>query len=169
MKVSIKNNAQGGFTLIELIVVIVILGILAATALPKFANLGGDARLASIQAAKGSLAATASMVHGKFLVMASKPTTMSLEGQNVNIVNAYPQADSDFAKAAGLNDDYAVILPNTTSSATSPGTGADEIAFVPKSVNATKTAATCYVIYKQAAANGAPTLTLKPTSSTDCE
>jgi MSHA pilin protein MshA len=168
MKVSIKNNAQGGFTLIELIVVIVILGILAATALPKFANLGGDARLASIQAAKGSLAATASMVHGKYLVAGTKPTTLTLEGQTVDIVEAYPKANDNFAKAAGLYDDYTVIQPSTTGGATTPGTGADEIAFVPKSVAGTKTAATCYVIYKQAPASGAPTITLTATA-TNCE
>jgi MSHA pilin protein MshA len=169
MKVSIKNNAQGGFTLIELIYVIVILGILAATALPKFANLGGDARLASIQAAKGSLAATASMVHGKYLVLASKPATIPLEGQTVDIVEGYPKANDNFAKAAGLYDDYTVIQPNTTGGTTSPTTGADEIAFVPKSIAGTATAATCYVIYKQAPTNGAPTLTLKPTKSSECE
>ena len=169
MKVSIKNNAQGGFTLIELIVVIVILGILAATALPKFANLGGDARLASIQAAKGSLAATSSMVHGKFLVMATQPGTITLENQKVTIVNGYPQADSDFAAAAGLSDDYTVIAAGTAATTNSPKTNSDEIAFVPKSVASSPTGAKCYVLYKQAAANAAPTITLNPKTSSDCE
>ena len=169
MKVSIKNNAQGGFTLIELIVVIVILGILAATALPKFANLGGDARLASIQAAKGSLAATASMVHGKYLVLATQPGTISLENQKVTIVNGYPQADADFAAAAGLSDDYTVVTPGSAATTSLPKTNADEIAFVPKSVASSPTGLTCYVLYKQAASGSAPTITLKPTKSSDCE
>lgn len=50
-----KQNAQAGFTLIELVVVIVILGILAATALPKFVDLSSDAYAAAAQGIAGGL------------------------------------------------------------------------------------------------------------------
>jgi MSHA pilin protein MshA len=109
------------------------------------------------------------MVHGKFLVQATQPATMTLEGQNVNIVNGYPQADTDFAKAAGLYDDYTVVGPGLAATASLPKTNADEIAIVPKSVASSPTGLKCYVLYKQAAANSAPTITLKPANSGDCE
>jgi len=59
------RNSQQGFTLIELVVVITILGILAAFAMPKFINLQQDARTASINARAGSLRSASNLTHTK--------------------------------------------------------------------------------------------------------
>lgn len=56
---------QTGFTMIELIVVIVILGILAATALPKFVNLGSDARKSVMKGVEGSMRSANAMIYAK--------------------------------------------------------------------------------------------------------
>ena len=93
------NKNQSGFTLIELIAVIVILGILAATALPKFVDLTRDARIAKVEAAIGSLKSAAAMTHGKYLV--NPVTPQVFEGVSVAFVNGYPSAAS-IATVAGL-------------------------------------------------------------------
>jgi MSHA pilin protein MshA len=148
MNKNINRSAQGGFTLIELIVVIVILGVLAATALPKFSDMGGEARLASIKAAKGALATTASVAHGQFLLNpTANATSITMEGQAVAMANGYPTATTGLAAAAGLtSDDYTVTAPTGT---------ATSLTISPKGVS---TPENCQLTYAPASvANGVVT------------
>jgi MSHA pilin protein MshA len=106
-----QRKAQSGFTLIELIMVIVILGILSAFALPKFADFTSNAESASIEGALGGVKSGAAIAHAADLASGSTQSII-LEGTTYALVNGYP-AVANLAAIAGL-DGYQVDIDTST-------------------------------------------------------
>ncbi|WP_088829609.1 type II secretion system protein [Marinobacter sp. es.048] len=138
---AIAARKEKGFTLIELVMVIVILGILAAFALPRFADLGGEARLSSIQGALGSVRSANAIAHSQALASDVVNGDITLEGETITMINGYPNA-SGIVSAAQLSDEFEVT----------PDPIVDDAAV-------TVTLGTCSFSYTPAAANDAPTIT----------
>ena len=107
-----KISGQAGFTLVELIIVILVLGVLASIAIPKFINLGGDARYAKMQGITGSVKSAVAIVHGAALVRNlpnATGQTLTMDGGSVvNVAYLYPDGTAGgIPVAAGFD-------PNTT-------------------------------------------------------
>ena len=90
-----------GFTLIELVIVIVIIGILAAVAIPRFAGFTKEAKISAVKGFAGSLRAAANIVHAKWLVDDNNSDKVNVEGDNVTVDNSstvapgYPLATNE--------------------------------------------------------------------------
>ena len=153
---------QAGFTLIELVVVIVILGILAATAAPKFIDLTGDAKKSVIEGMQGSVNSAMNMVHAKAIVSNETASTgeVVINGEYYALVYGYPTVAGAGTPAGTTGNGWGINKLVDLSS----GSNISYAAGVFSHDDATDSTK-CKVTYANASGTGSP-LVVTPASAT---
>lgn len=139
---------QSGFTLIELVVVIVILGILAVTAAPKFLNLQDDAKINAVKGLAGAMRSAIGITYGKAAVSEQESLesgSILVDGVSASVKFGYPLATSASLTTFvdGVDNDWTINPTNTgTTHVGGIAFGYDDLS--------------CVVIYKEAISANQP-------------
>jgi len=174
------NKKQTGFTLIELIIVIVILGIMAVTAAPKFLDLQGDAHKATLEGVKGSLNSSINTIYGKSIIKGITKTAAGAGvGHDINKDGDFTDTTIDVLTAYGypavtngiintldiaIGTDFNGAVIATQYVISAKGSTAPA-AIVAGNGTSGETNDGCYVAYKDATSTVAPVITV---NTDDC-
>ena len=142
------QRTQRAFTLVELIIVIVILGILSAFIIPKFGSIATEARTAALDGMVGNLRSAAALAHAQQVAQKlAEDSSVTMDGATVTMTNGYPTDDAAGIQAA--ISQFSGFSANTT-------IDTDAIAFT---LDDAATSTTCYAKYEASTAiNSVPTL-----------
>ena len=152
-----------GFTLVELVIVIVILGILAVTAAPRFLDLAGDARVSTLEAVRGSLESANALVFSKSLLQTQNNLADGeIENPDMDVVFGYPSATAaSFRAILELEAADWTVIDSASAPIAAPA--ANQVVITPNPLTYTAVLAeACQLIYTEAAAaNARPTIVLQ--------